>query len=504
MSDGSVGVPIADLDVAVVGAGIAGIGLGIRLKRRGGLSFALFERADRVGGTWRDNTYPGVACDVPSQLYSYSFKPNPNWSSYFAPGDEIERYLESCVAEESLAEHLRLSTDVVGMVWNESANLWALETSLGSVTARVLVLAAGRLSEPRYPDVPGLDTFPGESFHSARWDHSVSLAGKSVAVVGSGASSVQIVPEVARTASRVSVLQRSAPYVIPRENPSYSLAERTLFARDAGELARLRSALFWKAEEAYSQRAAETTALESARARALGHLRAQVDDAQLRAKLTPHYEIGCKRVLISSEYYPALTLPHVSLEASALAAIDRDTLVMANGARHHADVVIFATGFHAAEQPYAKAVTGRDGETLAQHWSTGMTGFASTTVHGFPNLFIINGPNAAVGHNSAIYMIETQIDYVLGALQHQRSNGDAPLEVTARAEREYVAMVDARSASTVWMTGRCESWYLDPRSGRLTLIWPDFAFAFRALNGSFTADSYEPEASTATRDLPVA
>jgi cation diffusion facilitator CzcD-associated flavoprotein CzcO len=503
VSDHTTGAPVADLDVAVIGAGIAGIGLAIRLKRRGGLSFALFERAARVGGTWRDNTYPGVACDVPSQLYSYSFKPNPHWSSFFAPGEEIERYLEACVAEESLAAHLRLNTDVVSMVWDESSALWLLTTSAGSVTARVLVMAAGRLSEPRYPEVPGLDTFTGVAFHSARWDHSVSLAGTAVAVVGSGASAVQIVPEVARRASRVSVLQRSASYVIPRDNPSYSLAERTLFARDPGELARVRSAMFWKAEEAFSQRAADTTALDAARTRALDHLRAQVDDAQLRAKLTPSYEIGCKRVLISSDYYPALTLPHVSVEASALAAVDGDTLVMANGARHRADVVIFATGFHAAEQPYAKAVVGRDGETLAQHWSNGMTGFASTTVHGFPNLFIINGPNAAVGHNSAIYMIEAQIDYVLGALTHQRSNGDAPLEVTAKAERDYVAMVDALSASTVWMTGRCTSWYRDPRSGRLTLIWPDFAFAFRALNATFTAEAYEPHPAPAGHELPV-
>ncbi len=495
---------MTDLDVAVIGAGIAGIGLGIRLKRRGGLNFAIFERAQNVGGTWRDNTYPGVACDVPSHLYSFSFKPNPDWSRYFAPGEEIQRYLESCVDDESLTAHLRLGTEVLGMRWNAAQDHWELATTGGTVTARVLVLAAGRLSEPRYPAVAGLDSFPGPAFHSARWDHTVSLEGKSVAVVGSGASSVQIVPEVARVASRVSVLQRSAPYIIPRENPSYSDAERTLFARDPDELARVRSGLFWKAEETYSQRAAETAALEFARSRALGHLRAQVDDDELRAKLTPDYEIGCKRVLISSEYYPALALPHVSLEASALAAIEGDTLVMANGTRHQADVVIFATGFHAAEQPYAASVIGRDGESLAQHWSSGMTGFASTAVHGFPNLFIINGPNAAVGHNSAIYMIETQIDYVLGALQHQGAHGDAVLEVTEQAERDYVALVDSLSASTVWMTGRCESWYLDPRSGRLTLIWPDFAFAFRALNGSFSPESYEPNASTAARDFPVA
>ena len=480
-----------DVDLAIVGAGIAGIGLGIRLRRRGDRSFLIFERASQVGGTWRDNTYPGVACDVPSHLYSYSFRPHPEWSRFFAPGAEIQRYLLASVAEEGLDENIRMNSDITGARWDAEQSHWVLESSTGTVTARVLVLAAGRLSSPRYPPVPGLDTFPGPSFHSARWDHDVELAGKRVAVVGSGASSVQIVPEVAKVAAHVSVLQRSAPYVIPRDNPAYTVAERALLERDPAELARLRAALFWRAEEAYAQRAAEPQALDTARARALNHLHEQVADASLRAKLTPRYEIGCKRVLISSDYYPAMVQPHVSLEASALAAIEGDTLVMSNGARHQADVVIFATGFHAAEQPYAATIMGRDGVTLAEHWAHGMTAFASTAVSGFPNMFVVNGPNAAVGHNSAIYMIEAQIDYILGALQYQRAEGDPVLAVTAEAERSYVEFVDGLSASTVWMTGGCDSWYLDPRSGRLTLIWPDFAFAFRERNGRFSADAYE-------------
>ncbi len=491
---------MTDIEVAIVGAGIAGIGLGIRMRRRGDRSFVIFERADQLGGTWRDNTYPGVACDVPAHLYSYSFRPNPQWSQFFAPGEEIQRYLLTTAADEGLAENIRLSTAVLGARWDASEAHWVLQTSRGVVTARVLVLAAGRLSEPRYPSVPGLDSFAGPAFHSARWDHTAQLDGKRVAVVGSGASSVQIVPQVARLASHVSVLQRSAPYVIPRESPTYSQAERTLLERDPAELARLRAELFWKAEEAYAQRAAQPQALDAAREHALSHLRNQVVDPVLRDKLTPDYEIGCKRVLISSEYYPALTQSHVSLEASALAAVEGDTLVMANGARHQVDVVIFATGFHAAQQPYAQTIVGRDGVTLAEHWSAGMTAFASSTVSGFPNMFVINGPNATVGHNSAIYMIETQIDYVLGALHYQWSAGDPVLEVTAEAERSYVAMLDELSASTVWMTGRCDSWYRDPNSGRLVLIWPDFAFAFRQLNGTFSPAAYR----TSIREVPLA
>ncbi|MBC7591072.1 MAG: NAD(P)/FAD-dependent oxidoreductase [Salinibacterium sp.] len=480
-----------DIDLAIVGAGIAGIGLGIRLRRRGDRSFVIFERASQPGGTWRDNTYPGIACDVPSHLYSYSFRPNPAWSRFFAPGREIQNYLLTSSAEEGLEQNIRLDTEIAAARWDEQNSYWVLESTTGTVTARVLVLAAGRLSSPRYPSVPGLDTFPGPAFHSARWDHKVDLTGKRVAVVGSGASSVQIIPEVARVASHVSVLQRSAPYVIPRPDSEYTCAERTLFERDPDELARVRAALFWRAEEAYAQRAAEPQALDAARTRALDHLHAQVADPVLRAKLTPSYEIGCKRVLISNDYFPALSEPHVSLEASALAAIEGDTLVMANGSRHEADVVIFATGFHAAEQPYAETIVGRGGVTLAEHWSHGMTAFASTAVSGFPNMFVVNGPNAAVGHNSAIYMIEAQIDYILGALQYQRAEGDPVLAVTAEAERSYVDLVDGLSASTVWMTGRCDSWYLDPRSGRLTLIWPDFAFAFRERNGRFDEHAYE-------------
>ena len=492
----TVGQP--DIDLAIVGAGIAGIGLGIRLRRRGDRSFVIFERASQPGGTWRDNTYPGVACDVPSHLYSYSFRPNPAWSRFFAPGREIQSYLLDSCAEEGLDENIRLNTDIAGARWDAEHSYWVLESSAGTVTARVLVLAAGRLSNPRYPSVPGLHTFPGPAFHSARWDHDVDLSGKRVAVVGSGASSVQIVPEVARVASHVSVLQRSAPYVIPRPNPVYTTAERTLFERDPDELARVRAAVFWRAEEAYAQRAADPPALDAARSRALDHLHAQVADPALRAKLTPSYEIGCKRILISNDYYPALSEAHVSLEASALAAIEGDTLVMGNGARHQADAVIFATGFHAAEQPYAATIVGRDGVTLAEHWAHGMTAFASTAVSGFPNMFVVNGPNAAVGHNSAIYMIEAQIDYILGALQYQRAEGDPVLAVTAEAERSYVDLVDGLSASTVWMTGRCDSWYLDPRSGRLTLLWPDFAFAFRERNSRFSADAYE----TVSREVP--
>ncbi|MCU1445587.1 NAD(P)/FAD-dependent oxidoreductase [Cryobacterium sp.] len=479
------------VDVAVIGAGFAGIGMGIRLRRRGIRSFLIFERADSLGGTWRDNTYPGVACDVPSHLYSYSFRPNAGWSAFYSPGDEIREYLVASANDEGLGEHLRLGTDVLGLTWDESAAHWLLETSRGKHTAGAVILACGRLTEPRIPDVPGIGNFAGDLFHSSRWDHGLDLRDKSVVVVGSGASAVQIVPRVAAQASRLIVLQRSAPYVIPRAGRPYSAAERGLLARDAEELARLRSQLFWKAEEAFAQRAGNPDSLAMARSLALGHLADQVRDPHTRHRLTPSYEIGCKRVLISSDYYPTFNQDNVMLEPSALAAVEGNTLVAANGARHSADVVVLATGFHAAEQPYARIIRGIDGRLLSEHWAGGMTAHASTVMNGFPNLFVINGPNAGLGHNSAIYMIETQIEYILAALRHWANLDGGVLNVRAQAEGDYIRMIDDMASSTVWMTGGCETWYRDARNGRLSLLWPGFAHEFRALNAEFLPEDFE-------------
>ncbi|CAN5163786.1 NAD(P)/FAD-dependent oxidoreductase [soil metagenome] len=483
-------------DVVIVGAGFAGIGAGIRLKRRGIHSFLILERADEVGGTWRDNHYPGVACDVPSHLYSFSFRPNPEWSSVFAPGEEIQRYLVESAHDEDLAEHLRLGTELLDASWQEGR--WRLSTSAGDFSARMLILACGRLSEPRIPAVPGIDSFDGELFHSARWRTDVELNGKRVAVVGSGASAVQIVPELAKVAAEVVVLQRSAPYIVPRDERRYSDAERSLFRRLPEELSDYRAELFWKAEEAFAQRSGNPSSTDRARQRALSHLAAQVPDPVIRGLLTPDYEIGCKRVLISNDYYPAFSLPNVRLERSALAGIDSSALITANGARHEVDVAVLATGFHSAEQPYAALVHGRAGLSLAEHWADGMTAHASTVVHGFPNLFIINGPNGGVGHNSAIYLIESQLDYVLGALQFAGEHG--VLEVSEAAETEYSARIGELSEGTVWTAGGCQSWYLDPWNGRLTLLWPDFAHAFRAANGRFDPESYDAPSRTAVRN----
>jgi len=460
--------------VVVVGAGFAGIGAAMALRRAGVDDVVVVERAASVGGTWRDNTYPGVACDVPSHLYGFAAHPNPDWSGVYARGDEIRRYLER-VAE---AEGIRplLNTPMLCADWDVDEELWWVRTGgahPGVIEADALVLACGRLTEPAIPGIPGLESFPGPLFHSARWDHDVELAGLRVGVVGTGASAVQLVPELARIAS-VTLFQRSPAWIVPRDARPYTTAERAGFAADPGLLADLRAQLYLEGEARFASRSGDQDAAAAARAVALAHLEAQVPDAALRAALTPSYAFGCKRVLLSDDFYPAVASGAVRLEASALAAVEGRTLIAAGGARHEVDALVLATGFTSTQQPYAALVRGENG-TLAEHWSRGMTSFASTVVAGFPNLFVLDGPNAALGHNSSVLMLEEQAGYAARALARR----DGVLRVDPAAEAGYTAEIDRAAASTPWVAGGCRNWYVDERSGRLTLLWPNTVDAFR-------------------------
>lgn len=476
-----------EVDTLIVGAGFAGLGTGILLQRRNTAegrhdTFVILERANDVGGTWRDNVYPGVACDIPSHLYSYSFRTKPDWSRVYPSGAELQEYLRECAREEGLLPHLRFGEPVTSAIWDEDAARWLVSTPRGRYRARALVGAVGRLSEPRIPDVEGLDAFPGHVLHTAAWDAALPLDGARVGLVGTGASAVQLLPALARSAAHVTVFQRSAPYVVPRDDRAYTAEEKELLA-DPHERARLREKIFQEAESAFPQRLGVPEAIDALRTRATAHRTSQVHDEALLAALTPDYEIGCKRVLLSDDFYPALARPNVTLEASALDRLDGGVAVAASGARHDLDVLVFATGFHSTRPPFAELVTGREGIRLSEHWASGMRAYASTVVHGFPNLFVLDGPNASLGHNSAVYMIETQLDYTLGALTHLAET-DAPLEVPIDAEDAYIADLDAAAADTVWLSG-CTSWYVDDRSGRLTLLWPGYARAFRERNGTF-------------------
>ncbi|WIB62519.1 NAD(P)/FAD-dependent oxidoreductase [Curtobacterium sp. MCBD17_040] len=472
----------AVVDTVVVGAGIGGIAVASGLLRAGHRDLVVLERADDVGGTWRDNVYPGVACDIPARLYAFSFRPNPDWSRRFAPGAEIQAYLQGVARAEGVTPHVRFGTELLDARWHEGpedAAGWVLTTSRGVVRCRSLVLAAGRLSEPRLPAVPGLDRFPGTVVHSSAWDPTTSVAGARVAVIGTGASAVQLVPHVAVEAARTVVFQRSAPYVVPRNDEAVPTTEREHAAADPAFLARERATLFDQAEAGHVARRAPGAARDALRRLALDHLAAQVPDPAMRRALTPDHEIGCKRVLLSDDYYPALASGRAVLESSALVAVDDTEAVADSGRRHPVDVIVLATGFAATDPPVARRVRGRDGLLLADHWGGGMTAWATTLVAGFPDLFVVDGPNAALGHNSAVDMIETQARFVVAVLRRARADGARTVEVDADAERRWTADLDAMAAGTVWLTGGCRSWYVDERSGRLTLLWPGTARAFR-------------------------
>ncbi|WP_265520237.1 flavin-containing monooxygenase [Oerskovia flava] len=503
-----------DVDVAVVGAGFAGLGTAIRLQREGAASYVVLERGDDVGGTWRDNTYPGVACDIPSHLYSYSFRPPSRWSRRFAPGAEILEYLRTSAREEDVLAHVHLRTDVLDARWDESTERWQVSTSRGTCTARALVLAAGRLHEPRLPDVAGSASFAGRAFHSARWPTGLragDLAGARVGIVGTGASAAQILPEVAAVAREVVVVQRSAPWVLPREDRPVDEAEAAALADDPAAYERVRAELFAAAEEGHQARTGDPAAVAGVRSAALDHLRSQVPDPALRRALVPDYEIGCKRIVFSDDYYPALARPNVRLETRPLRAVVPDGIVVGDDdptateatqlATHGLDVIVWATGFRSTRPPYARGVHGRGGLRLDEAWSDGMRSFASTVVHGFPNLFVLNGPHATLGHNSAIVMIEAQVDYVLGALAHLRAHGGT-LDVPLEAQEAYTQEMDSRLASMVWATGGCTSWYRDEETGRVTLVWPGTGTQFRERNARFDPAVFQAglqrAASTAT------
>ena len=476
--------------ILIIGAGFGGLGLGARLKAEGRDDFLILERADEVGGTWRDNDYPGAACDVPSHLYSFSFLPKADWSRVFAPGPEIQDYLKHSADVTGLRPHLRFGEEMLSAKWDAEAALWRVTTPSGEWVAPWLVTAAGHLADEHLPAIPGLSGFTGTAFHSARWNHAAALEGKRIGVVGSGASAIQIVPEMAKIASELVVFQRSAPYMIPRPDRAYTEGEKRLFARDPEAVPALRDELFWGGEFNFSQRRNVPRFVNEARKMALGHLAAQVADEDLRAKLTPNYEIGCKRVLISNEYFPALQRPNATLEASALKSVDGGRVTAASGAEYDLDVLIFATGFEAVQPPFATRVFGETGESLSDQWSAGMQAYDAIAVHNFPNLFIINGPNTGLGHNSIVYIIEAQVDYILGALSHAEAEEASVLRVRPEAEEDFVTALHARSQGSVWISGGCKSWYVDPRSGRLTLVWPDFAYAFRDRVGSFHPEGY--------------
>ncbi len=478
-----------DFRVAILGAGFGGLGMAIRLKQTGHDDFVVFERDEEVGGTWWANTYPGCQCDIPSHLYSYSFALNPNWTRTYPLQPEIRDYLRECADEYGVRPHLRLGCAVEQAEWDEEAHTWRLETTDGSFTAQVVIAAPGPLSEPRLPDLPGLKEFRGTVFHTARWNHDHDLTGRKVAVVGTGASAIQTVPRIQPIAEQVTVFQRTPPWVVPHRDRPITHLEHTLYERVPAAQRSVRSAVYLSRELLVTGLVYRPKLMKAVQKAAEAHLAKQVPDPVLRAKLTPDYVIGCKRILPSNNWYPAITQPNVEVVPSAVTEIRRDGVIGADGVLHEADTLIFATGFHVTDLPFAASIRGRDGLLLDDLWKGSPQAYRGAAVPGFPNLFWMIGPNTGLGHNSMVFMIEAQLNYLLDALATMDRRGATQIEVRPDAYEAYNADLQERLADTVWNTGGCSSWYLDA-NGRNATIWPDFTWRFWQQTRRFDEPAY--------------
>lgn len=475
--------------VAIVGSGFAGLGMARALKRAGVDDFVVLERASGLGGTWRDNTYPGCQCDVPSTLYSFSFAPNPKWTHTYPLQPEILEYLHAVAREARLDPHLRFEHEVTAARWDDDAKRWAVETAQGWFTADMLVLGAGFLSQPAIPALPGLAQFEGTVFHSAGWNHDHDLRGRRVAVIGTGASAIQFVPRIQEQVSELYVFQRTAPWILPHADRSTTRLERFLWRAIPRSQHLWRAAVYAARESMVVGLALEPRLMKAAEQVARSHLRAQVSDPELRRILTPQYRLGCKRILISNDYYPALCKDNVTLVNCGLKDVRSDSVVGADGVAREVDTIIFGTGFHVTDPPQAGFVRGRHGGLLAESWQVGMSAYLGTACHGFPNAFILVGPNTGLGHSSMVYMIESQVAYVMQALRAMGDHRAAEIDVRPEVQAAYDAQVQRKLGGTVWNTGGCRSWYLDAH-GRNTTLWPSFTFRFRDLTRTFDPADY--------------
>jgi cation diffusion facilitator CzcD-associated flavoprotein CzcO len=480
----------AHVHTFVVGAGFAGLAMAIKLDEAGEHDFLVIERGDDVGGTWRDNTYPGAACDVPSQLYSFSFARNPHWSRSFSPQPEIQAYIRRVAEESGVLDRFRFRTDLEDASWDDDAHLWRIRTSTGSLTADVLVSAAGALSDPKLPDIDGIDSFQGEVFHSARWNHDYDLTGKRVAVIGTGASAIQIVPEIAPKVAHLDVYQRTAPWIIPRRDRAYTRPERLAFKHLPAAQKAYRTAIYWARETFVPAFVVDARIAAPAKKAALLNIRRGIADPELRARVTPTFEIGCKRVLISNDWYPTLARDDVDLVTDRIAKVTPSAIVTQGGTEREVDVLIVATGFHATDIPIARHIHGRHGVALAEHFrQNGMQAYKGSTVAGFPNLFFIVGPNTGLGHSSMVFMIESQVAYAVDAVRRMRDDHVIAVEPTVSAQKAWNDDIQRRMKRTVWSSGGCSSWYLDEH-GRNVTLWPRTTYKFRQLTSRFDTENY--------------
>ncbi len=482
--------------VAIIGAGFGGLGMAARLQESGEESFVILEKASRVGGTWRENTYPGCACDVPSHLYWYSFDAPPDWSHVFSPQPEILDKLESFAERRGLTPHIRFDTEVTSAHWDEPESCWHVTTKSGQeIQAAALIAAWGQLNRWRLPDIEGRDSFHGVAFHSAQWRQDVDLNATRIACIGNGASAVQIIPEIAAKAARLSVFQRSAGYVVPRADRAYTDEERTLFASDPQALAMDRDAIYAEHESRFYAMRPGSSKWEEFTGIARAHLEAQVADPILRAKLTPDYPLGCKRVLISDDFYPAMTRPNVELVTERILRIEPHGVRTADGRLHPLDVIVYATGFETMSFLSVLDVVGRSGGSLRHQWRDGASAYYGMAVSGFPNFFMLYGPNTNLGHNSIIAMLECQFDYILQALQLMHNRRASVLEVRADAIERFNRDVQDRLRGSAWASG-CNSWYKTV-GGRITNNWCGSVEDYKAETAQLQLSDFDLTAASA-------
>jgi cation diffusion facilitator CzcD-associated flavoprotein CzcO len=494
--------PAAALDVefCIVGSGFSGLGMAIRLKQRRRDSFVILEKAAGIGGTWRENRYPGCACDVPAHLYSFSFEQNPGWTRLFAPRAEIHAYLEHCAVKYGLLGHLRPNTEVQRAEYDEHGAFWRVWTSRGEcLTCRYLILGVGGLSRPARPEIAGIERFRGRTLHSAEWDPSTDLAGQRVAVIGTGASAIQLVPRLAERVARLSVFQRTPPWVVPKPDRAIPERQRRMFALFPILQRLYRWWIYWIFELRCLGFTVDPKLMRFVARLGRAHIRRQIQDPELRRAVTPNYSPGCKRILMADDYYPALARDNVTLVSSSIVRATERGLVTSDGREHELDAIVYGTGFRVADLLTPLRIVGRGGVELNATWKTGMQAYLGTLISGFPNLFMLLGPNTGLGHNSMVFMIESQIELVLRCLSAVERRRGQSVEVRAEAQRAYNGALEPRLDKSIWASG-CQSWYLDAQ-GKNRTLWPGFTFEFwlRTRHLAFSALEFDRAPTEAAR-----